>query len=408
MTGYGRDGAELLDDVHGFLRVYVAFPSEAASVAVTLWAVHTHLVDRFESTPRLAVLSPEKRSGKSRLLELLDLLCAGAETLSDASPAYLFRRFGAGPVTALLDEADAIWKRGKADESAEALRSIINAGHRRSATVGRVEMNGSNAALRRFRVYAPAALAGIGDCLPDTILDRSVVVPMRRRAPDEPVAEYRERTTRPEGEALHDRVTAWAEAVADRVGDPWPRLPPGVTDRAADNWEPLLTVAALAGRDWPSRAELACVAFVTGSRDDTASLGVRLLADLHAVFGDAPALATRTILDRLCALDESPWGDWHGHPLTDRDLARLLRPFGVRSVKIRLGEITARGYRREDLHDPWTRYLAPGVSGTSGTSGTCLTSNVPHVPDVPDTPAGPEELLVDVLGARPLDQETSP
>ena len=60
------DGAQLLDQVHGFLCGYVAFPSGHAAVAVTLWAAHTHLVTRFESTPRLALLSPEKQCGKSR------------------------------------------------------------------------------------------------------------------------------------------------------------------------------------------------------------------------------------------------------------------------------------------------------------------------------------------------------
>src|SRR6185369_5164385 len=105
------DPGALLDEVHEFLLTYAVFPSVAAAVAVTLWAVHTHLVAGFESTPRLALLSPEKQCSKSRVLELLELMCAGAETLSDASPAYLYRRIGAGQVTILLDEADAIWKR---------------------------------------------------------------------------------------------------------------------------------------------------------------------------------------------------------------------------------------------------------------------------------------------------------
>src|SRR5258708_7261935 len=99
----------------------------------------------------------------------------------------------------LLDEADAIWKRGKSDETAEALRSIVNAGHRRSATVGRVEMNGVSAKLVRFKVYAPAAIAGIGS-LPDTILDRAVVLRMRRRAPGERIRAYPEPLTPPEGD----------------------------------------------------------------------------------------------------------------------------------------------------------------------------------------------------------------
>jgi Protein of unknown function (DUF3631) len=394
------DGGQLLDDVAAFLRSYVAFPSAHAAVAVTLWAAHTHLGEQFDSTPRLALVSPEKQCGKSRVLELLDLLCAGAETLSDASPAYLYRRIGAGEVTILLDEADAIWKRGKSDETAEALRSIVNAGHRKSATVGRVEMNGQAAKLIRFRVYAPAAVAGIGN-LPDTIMDRAVVVRMRRRAPDERVRDYRERVTRPEGEALRDRLQVWAASVAERVGDPWPELPPAVHDRPADVWEPLVMVGELAGDKWGQLAWDACEAFAEGARDDTETVGTRLLADLRQVFGDKREMSTEAIRTALCALEESPWADWYGKPLNPRDLAKLLKPYGVKSVKVRIGDTTPRGYRAEDLWQPWRSYLAAG-SGTSGTSGTPLASHVPDVPLVPDT--GPERaaltLLEDKLGAQ--------
>ena len=376
------DGAQLLGEVRKFLRAYVAFPSEAAAVAVTLWAAHTHLVSRFESTPRLALLSPEKQCGKSRVLELLELVCAGAETLSDASPAYLYRRIGAGEVTILLDEADAIWKRGKSDETAEALRSIVNAGHRRSATVGRVEMNGQAAKLVRFRCYAPAAIAGIGN-LPDTIMDRAVIVRMRRRAPDEQIRDYRERITRPEGEQLRDQLTRWVAGVAGRVGDPWPMMPPGVADRPADVWEPLIAVADLAGGDWPKQAAEACTAFVAGAQDDTASLGARLLADLKAVFRAAEQLSTETILDKLHALEEAPWADWYGHPLNPRDLAKLLKPYGARPVVVRIGESTPRGYRAADLADAWKRY---GGSATAATSATPLISDVADVALVAHTP----------------------
>jgi hypothetical protein len=374
----------LLDAVHAFLCAYVAFPSPAAAVAVTLWAAHTHLAAQFESTPRLALVSPEKQCGKSRVLELLELVCAGAETLSDASPAYLYRRIGAGQVTILLDEADAIWKRGKSDETAEALRSIVNAGHRRSATIGRVEMNGQAAKLTRFRCYAPAAIAGIGN-LPDTIMDRAVVVRMRRRAPDQRIRDYRERTTRPEGDVLRELLAAWAADVAESVGDPWPRMPPGVADRAADVWEPLLAVADLAGGDWPKLAREACTAFVTGARDDTETVGTRLLADLHAVFGGAEVMSTEAILGKLHALEESPWGDWYGHPLNARDLARLLKPYEVRPAVVRIGDATPRGYRAEDLWKAWRVYV-PGASATSATSATPLASHVADVADVAHTP----------------------
>jgi uncharacterized protein DUF3631 len=380
-----QEAIYLLDEVRDFIARFIAFPSRHALTAVTLWAVHTHFVDQYDSTPRLAILSPEKQSGKSRTLEILELLCAGPERLSDTSAAFMFRRIAAGEVTVLLDECDAIWKRKGGDETAEALRSIVNAGHRKGATVGRVEMNGKKAELARFPVYALVALAGIGN-LPDTILDRAVKIRMRRRAPDETISEYRERFTRPEGEALRARLAEWAKSLGDCVGDEWPEMPKGVTDRAADVWEPLLTVAEEVGGHWIEDARTACVAFVKGAREDAASVGVRLLSDLRDVFGDRDAMWTETILDHLHVLDESPWGDWYGRSLNARDLARLLRPYDIRPRDVKLDDINRKGYRREDLSDPWRRYL-PTPSATSATSATALASTVAQVVDVADTPA---------------------
>src|SRR5260370_18604413 len=139
-------------------------------------------------------------------------------------------------------------------------------------------MNRSTGNLVRFRAYATAAIAGIGS-LPDTILDRAVIIRMRRRAPGERIREYRERTTRPEGESLRDLLAKWALEVADRVGNPWPDMPSGVADRPADFWEPLLMVSDLAGGDWPRRAPEACTMFVAGEprvrqRNGTSALAV--------------------------------------------------------------------------------------------------------------------------------------
>jgi Protein of unknown function (DUF3631) len=395
------DPARLLHDLHDWLTSYVAFPSDHAAVAVALWAAHTHLVHSFGSTPRLAVLSPEKECGKTRVLELLELVCAGAETLTSASAAYLFRRIGsegAGPVTLLLDEADAIWKRGKFDETAEALRSIVNAGHRKGATAGRVEMNGQAATLVRFPVYAPAALAAIRD-LPDTILSRAVVMHMRRRAQGQIIRPYRERTTRPEGEALRDLLAAWAANAEKQVGDPWPVMPPGVDDRPGDVWEPLLMVADLAGGDWPDLARSACVALVKGARDDSQTIGTRLLADLrdmfatsNGLFGHADVLFTSDILKALNALDEAPWGGWHdGEGIGARDLANLLKPYDIRPRQVRIGGTTAKGYHRAELADQWSRYAPGSLSETSETSETPLASHVSDVSDVSDKePDGPD------------------
>ena len=105
-----------------------------------------------------------------------------------------------------------------------------------------------------------------------------------------------------------------------------------VEDRAADTWEPLIAVADLAGGDWPARARKAAIV-LTAEDDTDTTLGARLLADLRDVFGDADRLHGETILDALHKISEAPWGDYFGRPVNARDLAKLLKPYGVASVR---------------------------------------------------------------------------
>ena len=61
-------GAQLLSDVRTFISRFCVFPDNHCLTAVTLWAAHTHMVEHFYTTPRLALLSPEPSSGKTRVL----------------------------------------------------------------------------------------------------------------------------------------------------------------------------------------------------------------------------------------------------------------------------------------------------------------------------------------------------
>ena len=70
-----------------------------------------------------------------------------------------------------------------------------------------------------------------------------------------------------------------------------------------------------------------------------------------------------TILDALHKISEAPWGDYFGRPMNARDMAKLLKPYGVSSIDVKLDGVNRKGYRREHLHDPWTRYLPPASGG---------------------------------------------
>jgi len=94
-------GANLLEDVEAFLRRFVAYPSEHGRIAHALWIAHTHLMDAWDSTPRIAFLSPEPGSGKTRAIEVTELLVPNPVEAVNVTPAYLFRKVGMDSPTIL-------------------------------------------------------------------------------------------------------------------------------------------------------------------------------------------------------------------------------------------------------------------------------------------------------------------
>ncbi|MEV5982063.1 DUF3631 domain-containing protein [Streptomyces sp. NPDC052114] len=361
------DGAALLNEVEAFHRRFNVFPTEAGYVAVTLWDAHAHLLDAFDSTPRLAFLSPEPASGKSRALEVVETLVPRSLAAVDASASALFRSVSGldgGRPTILFDEIDTVFG-PKAGEN-EQLRGFLNAGHTRGREMYRCVGDGANQQVQGFPSFCAVAVAGLGK-LPDTITTRAVIIRMRRRARNEKIESFRTRIHVSEGNKLRDRLATWAEAIREQVTDVFPKMPEGVADRPADVWEPLLAIADAAGGDWPERAREACLALVKASRaNDKGSIGIRLLTDLrdHVLTG-IDRLPTVAILDRLNALDDAPWADLNGKPLDNRRLSRMLGEYvtadgdPIASRNIKTGGGVLKGYYAADLHDAWQRYCPP-------------------------------------------------
>src|ERR1700693_2645517 len=102
-------GAALLSDAMRFVRRFVVLSNEQL-VAIVLWVVHTHAIDAAEATPYLNVTSAEKRSGKTRLLEVMELLVARPWRTGRTSAAALVRKIDGEKSTLLLDESDAAFK----------------------------------------------------------------------------------------------------------------------------------------------------------------------------------------------------------------------------------------------------------------------------------------------------------
>lgn len=386
------DGAALITDIEAVIGAHAVLP-EGAAVAMALWIVHTYCLGAAAITPRLAILSPTKRCGKTTVLKLLSALVHKPLAAASLTPAVLYRVVEAFAPSILVDEADTFL--AEQDE----LRGVLNAGHdRASAVVPRCV--GDEFEPKVFHVFGAVAIAAIGK-LPDTLMDRSIVVEMTRKAPGERVQKLRRRQ-RAALEALPRRCVRWAADNLKALSELEPTLPEELDDRAADNWEPLLAIADQAGELWAARAR-ATALLLSGARGDSVDDGdaaVQLLADVRQVLTveRADKITSKALLAALTGLEGRPWGEWsRGRPLSARQLGTLLGRFGIKPGTIRIGETTPKGYVLDDLSDAFDRYLPATGAATSATTSKLL-DNLIEI----DPPQGvPDE--VDEIGRNRLD-----
>ncbi|MGE2731411.1 DUF3631 domain-containing protein [Mycolicibacterium vaccae] len=346
------DGCQTLNEVEHFLSRFIAYPNDHARHAHTLWLAHTWRMDEWESTPRLAFMSAEKGSGKTRALEVSQFLVPRGIRVSQASTGYILAKISDDPpATLFYDEIDTVY--GSRAKGNEDLRALLNAGHRRGATAGRGTWENGVLDGQEYSAYCAVALAGLGN-LPDTVADRAVVIHMKKRKRTERVEPWRQRTNGSEAVALGGRLESWMATVNLILPDQMP-----VEDRAADVWEALVMVADAAGGHWPDRARKAAIAFT--ATDEKVSVGVQLLGDLRVAFGSDGKLTTEQILSSLSDLEEGRWRYFHsdGESFNARDLSNHLRPFGIRPVDLWIDGRNLKGYKADDLRDSWERYLAP-------------------------------------------------
>jgi putative DNA primase/helicase len=361
-----------LNDLVNHFKRRVILP-DGAALTLALWTISTYSFDSFNVHPVLAAVSPEKRCGKTVLLEALAVVVRKPLATSNVTPAAVFRVVEEHSPTLLIDEGDTFVTEN------EELRGILNSGHRKSSAFV-LRTVGDKLEVRQFRTWAPKVIALIGN-LPDTLQDRSIEIKLRRKDSTETVERIRYESLFSEMESIRRKLMRWAVDSSERLSRMDPKIPIGLHDRAADNWRGLLAIAELASGDWLEQARNAALV-LSGTTDDDGGSSVRtqLLSDLRNLFliRSAGSIPSEDVCQALKEMEDRPWPEWkNGKPITPRQLARLLKPFGIEPRQTRNGSVNVRGYSVEDCQDAFSRYLSPlALVKTDNLSATALQSSV--------------------------------
>lgn len=346
------DGTMLANEIENVFTKHMSLPN-GASPALTMWVLHTYAIDLFNFTPRLCIVSPDKRCGKSTLLRLVEKLSNRSINVSSITASALFRSIEKWQPTICIDEADTFLAQN------EDLRGIINCGYDRDGHVARTESNGKQLEPQFFACYAPVAIAAIGT-LPPTILDRGIIITMRRKKRSEEFDRVRMNEIREQLTQIQRKCLRFITDNEQQIREAKVDIPNRFNDRAADIWEPLYQLAATVSPEWLIKLRTASLSLVnTLDAEDKESDGVQLLADIRQIFMDGQSewLESMRLIELLTQIEEAPWKTYGHGGLNPHMLASLLRPFGIKPQQRREHGTRSRRYERKDFQDAFERYL---------------------------------------------------
>jgi hypothetical protein len=325
---------ELVEQLAARIKRHVVMSDDAA-LAVALWIMFAWVHDGAVHSPLLLVSSPEAECGKTTLLGLVALLVPRGFVFVDISAPVLYRMIEKWHPTLIVDEADTTFKNNPE------LRAVVNSGWTRGSGVPRCHPKTHEPEF--FETFGPKAIGLKGLAIPDTTLSRSIVIEMQRKLPNEGADDF----AHGDDEHLaHLRrlLSRFADDNIERLRTCSPCLPEGFNNRLAANWRLLLAIAELSG----VAAEARAAAVALSRRTDEASLGVELLRDIRDI-RDATGpdrIRSEKLVETLGAMADRPWAEmpYTGKPITQAQLAKLLRAYKVRPKDIRFGDSIFKGY----------------------------------------------------------------
>ena len=209
----------------------------------------------------------------------------------------------------------------------------------------------------KFAVFCAKAFAGIGR-LSDTIMDRSIILNLKRKAPDEAAERFRWREANAETEGLRQRLPAWGGENLEALAVARPDSPGELDDRAAEGWEPLLAIADLAGGAWPSVPAARRLTFQQARPAKTIP-SASFFSPTCAASSKSTTRKSSPLLSSLRSLSRS-----RSRPGVICAAGPSMRAAShdgcddMRSGRKRFGsERTVKGYAREQFEPSWQRYL---------------------------------------------------
>lgn len=344
------DLGQVLKQIEQQINAYAVLPNGSAT-AVSLWVASAYLMNEFRIFPKLIIFSPEKRCGKSTVLDLVEAFSPRALFASSISQAAIYRVIEAHQPTLIIDEADT-FVANRNDE----MVGIINSGHSKNrARVVRCE--GDDNKTRAFSTWSPMVLASI-KALQGTIMDRGICIELRRKMNHEKIQRIPADLTQ-QMKRFRQQLAKWSMDNAKDVATSQIEPPHSGNDRAVDNWIPLFTLAKLAGGNWPDKVMNAYTALTHQEEEPTAQ--IMLLSDIREVFKahKGERIPSKELVDLLLGLEERPWREWRkGQPMTQNSLAKLLGLFKIHSKTIRYFNQPCKGFDKSQFDDAFTRYLS--------------------------------------------------
>jgi hypothetical protein len=383
------DWSALLDAVEAWFRRFICTPDDHDLSLLSVWTVHTHLVEELRTTPRLQLDSTVPESGKTTCLDHMVRLCRRPIMVaSPPSPALIPRLLEIEIRTVLIDEVDRVLRPdGPATPD---LLSIINSGYRLGATrPALVPTKGGGWEVNEMPTFSPVVLSGNAPMLPDDTRSRIIRILL--------MPDYGNITEDSDWEAieaeateLHDRIALFADAVREQVSGLQVDLPEGCVRRSKEKWRPLKRVAVAAGGRWPALVDELIRRSLEEDRaereDGVRSMppGMVLLTDLRQIWPDHDDLVpSGDLVEMLVLHNRDYWGEKsaYGKELTQTRMGKILNQ-AAKIGSARPGGRGPRGYLRKQFEPVWSRlnltvlatgtdtpHGAPGASGYAGEPG---------------------------------------